>query len=103
MESIFKELIFLDQKAKKIVSGAERELNNMDSIIESKAAEVTSEIEAMLSTKIHRLRADSAAYIALKKAEIDEDTDARLAKMEAEWEANAKKWQDEIFNSCIQL
>ena len=101
MEAVVKELTALDQKAKMIVAAAENELANLDNIIQAKGAELVCEIEAALNTKIHHLRIDSAEYLSLKKAEIDERTRSELARMEAEWEVSSAKWQNEIYNFCI--
>ena len=101
MENILKELIAIDQKAKQIIAGAENDFAHMDHIIQLKSAEILNEINANINTKILQMRADSAEYIKLKKAELDKEANTQLAKMEAEWAANSFKWSDDIFRACI--
>ena len=100
MESIIRELISIDEKAKKIVAGAENDLSHLDGIIESKAAEILEEIESNVNTKIAQMRADSMEYISRKKIEIDKDVGIRLKAIEADYRENSARWQDEIFKAC---
>jgi len=96
MKKILTELIALDQKAKAITRPVENELANLDNIIKQKAAEILVEIDKNIAVKIAQIREDSLAYIVSKKAEIDNETGAIIAKIEAEWEQNSLNWQSEI-------
>ena len=101
MESIVRELISLDQKAKSIVAPAENEQANLEAVIRSKSAEILMDINANIAVKIAQMRASTKECIELKEVEIDNEIATRLAEIEAEWSLNADKWRDEIFSAVI--
>ena len=101
MESIIRELISLDQKARAIVAPAENELANLEAIIQSQAVKIHEEIDKDISAKITQMRANSAEYIALKKTEVDEGINAKLAGLEEQFVLNSERWQKEIFTAVI--
>lgn|GEM_PF-6269112 len=95
-----RELIIIDKKAKRIVEGAENNLANLDSIIQSKSEEILNEVDINIRAKISQMRTDSEEYINLKKAEIDRIASTQLAKMEAVRTDNLDKWRSDIFKVC---
>jgi len=101
MENILKELTSIDMRAKRIIAEAEAEFNNLDNIMQVKKDEILREVETNISVKIKQLRSDSENYINLKKTEIDEEVKTQLNELESKWEINLPKWQDELFNACI--
>ena len=103
MENILRELIALEQKAKVIVAPVENELADLDNLIKSKAAEILYEIDRNVSTKTAQMRADSVSYIDVKKAEIDNEMNAQLSKIEEDWNLNADKWKYEILSKILNL
>jgi len=101
MENFIKELIVLDERAANITSKADRDLKNLDKVIESKKAEILKSINEACEKEFYNIRADKELRLKRAMVEMDSGSEKNLKSMEAEFERNFGKWEDEIISNAI--